>query len=63
MIEEKEFTEYKFSYIDEFGQEYKFESKLTIANIEESGSLDVMVEQFNNFLKAAGWVNQVTVIE
>lgn len=63
MIEEKEFTEYKFSYIDEFGQEYKFESKLTIDNIEESGSLDVMVEQFNNFLKAAGWVNQVTLIE
>ena len=63
MIEEKEFTEYKFGYIDEFGQEYKFESKLTIANIEESGSLNVMVEQFNNFLKAAGWVNQVTLIE
>ena len=63
MIEEKEFTEYKFGYIDEFGQEYKFESKLTIANIEESGSLDVMVEQFNNFLKASGWVNQVAIIE
>lgn len=63
MIEEKEFTEYKFGYIDEFGQEYKFESKLTIANIEESGSLDVMVEQFNNFLKASGWANQVAIIE
>ena len=63
MIEEKEFTEYKFGYKDEFGQEYKFESKLTIANIEESGSLDVMVEQFNNFLKASGWVNQVAIIE
>ena len=63
MIEEKEFTEYKFGYIDEFGQEYKFESKLTIANIEESGSLEVMVDQFNNFLKATGWVRQVTIIE
>ena len=30
MVKENEFTEYKFSYIDEFGQEYKFESKLFI---------------------------------
>ena len=63
MIKEKEFTEYKFGYIDEFGQEYKFESKLTLASIEESSSLDVMVGQFNNFLKVAGWVDQVTLIE
>ena len=63
MTKERDFTEYKFGYTDEFGQEYKFESKLTIANIEESSSLDVLVEQFNNFLKAAGWVNQVTLIE
>lgn len=63
MIEGKKFLEYKFAYTDEFGQEYKFESKLTTANIEDITALDCMVEQFNNFLKAAGWQNQVTLIE
>jgi hypothetical protein len=63
MIEEREFTEYKFAHTDEFGQEYKFESKLALANIEESSPLDVMVEQFNKFLKAAGWSQQVILSE
>lgn len=63
MIEEEKFLEYKFAHTDEFGQEYKFESKLTTANIEDITPLDCMIEQFNNFLKAAGWVNQVTLVE
>ena len=63
MIEEKKFLEYKFAYTDEFGQEYKFESKLTTANIEDISPLDCMIEQFNNFLKAAGWLNQITLVE
>lgn len=54
MTEEKEFVKVKFEWVDEFGQKFKYKSKLTTANVREIGSFELQVEQFKQFLLAQG---------
>ena len=67
MTERKEFVKFKFEYTDEFGQKYKFSSKLTTMNVDEIGSFKLNVEQFKQFLLAQGYaqktVDKIQLIE
>ena len=54
-MEEEKYLEFQFSYIDEFGQYFAYNSKLTHANLEQSDSeLELQLEQFKQFLLAQG---------
>ena len=63
MIKTRDFLEYSFAYTDEFGQEFKLESKLVSDTANDMSHLELMIDQFNNFLKGAGWIQQVILSE
>jgi hypothetical protein len=58
---------FKFEYTDEFNQTTKFEQNLNADCLQDTGNLDIMVQEFKQFLYALGYskelVETVQIIE
>jgi hypothetical protein len=58
-MNEIEKLNFKFEYTDEFNQTTKFEQNLNINNLESTGNLDIMVQEFKLFLYSLGYSKEL----
>ena len=58
---------FKFEYTDEFNQTTKFEQNLNADCLADTGNIDIMVQEFKQFLYALGYskdlVETIQIIE
>lgn len=64
---ENEQLSFKFEYTDEFNQTTKFEQQLNADCLQDTGNLDIIVQEFKQFLYALGYskelVETVQIVE
>ena len=57
MVETKDKIYFSFKYIDEFGQASSLEKDMNICVLEDTYTVDLLLEQFKCFLLSAGFLN------
>ena len=58
-MNENEQVNFKFEYTDEFNQTTKFEQQLNLNCLADNGNLDIMVQEFKQFLYSLGYSKEL----